>query len=110
MATKAKKKRSTRATKATSKLSAESNLSINVFVVVPAGERHHGRRATWGKFEFVQMAIQALCEPRRLPLGGYPKLTKDINAWLDNNDQWRQLNKGTVHEKTVRRVFPKVRW
>jgi hypothetical protein len=77
--------------------------------IVRVGKTKYGLRKGWGRNEFVQFALQMVCE-------GYPprdnnitQLTKDVNKFLDDYPEYRRARLGKITRRMVQRVLDQMR-
>jgi hypothetical protein len=88
-----------------SRSSGKFKLTVDAAVIKPKRNQYGRPRRNWGRNEWVQLAIQTVCEgdpPRHINI---TQLTKDVNKWLDSNAEYRATKLGPILRRMVQRVL-----
>jgi hypothetical protein len=78
--------------------------------IVRVGKTKYGRlRKGWGRNEFVQFAIQMVCEGNPPRDNNITRLTKDVKKFLDDYPEYRRARLGKITRRMVQRVLDLMR-
>ena len=95
--------------------SASFSLACDAMQLSPAsfrirpGRTKHGLRERWRASEFAQLAIQELHGANPPAHIDVSRLTRDVNAQLKNNPDYRTTGLGEISRQTVLRALNKIR-